>query len=232
MKDMERAKLVSKRMKQALEPFEPYVKLSKCQALVAKLYGYADWHEMREAHGLETPSLDDSLISQTQFAERRTVFVQRLVDCGIDASIARYLVVVLHPTAEKPIEHQTQKSYLNDLSTLLHPFKADFFWLGCEGSTLGHLSFRQGGKRHTFPFRRPDLAVGARALFSFEAGYHPAARTEVEGEFPVMAWRTQWNGRDMGVDMPAMFVGVALFRRQAGWPDDVPDDYWGRKATA
>ena len=229
MRDLGRAKLVSKRMKQALEPFEPGIKLSKCQALVAKMFGYADWHEMMKTHCLEAPSLDDRLISQTERDERRFVFIDRLVECGIDQSIARYLVAVLHPSAERPTEHQSRKGYLSDLSTLLHPFKADFFWLGCEGSMLGHLSFRQGGKRYTFPFRLPDLAVGARTLFSSEAGHHPAARTEVEGEFPVLAWRTQWNGRDTGMDMAAMFVGTGLFRPLADWSDDVPEDYWARK---
>ncbi len=232
MQNLERAKLVSKRMKQALQPVEPSIKLSRCQLLVAKMYGYSSWHEMSKAHSNEPPTADGSLISQSEYAERRTVFIQRLTDCGLAASIARYLVVVLHPTAERPIEHKDQKSYLNDISMLLDPFKADFFWLACDGSMLGHLSFRHGGKRHTFPFRRPDLAIEARKLFSFEAGHHPAARTEVEGEFPVLAWRTQWNGKDMGLDMPDMFVGVALFRRQADWPEDVPEDYWARNATA
>lgn len=93
---------------------------------------------------------------------------------------------------------------------------------------LGVLSYRQGGKMHDFPFRRPDLSAAARLLFSAEAGHHPAARTEISGDFAVFAWRTQWNGNDTGLEMPAIIMGKALFRPIADWPDDVPKDYWAR----
>lgn len=231
MTNLERAKAVSKRMKHLLEPFEPTINLSRCQALVARMFGYADWHEMSKSHALAQPTLDDAFIPQNQCAERRVTFIARLTECGIEMSIARYLVEALHPTSARPAEHHTSVSFLNHLSTLLDPFKADSFWLGCEGKMLGQISFRQGGKMHHFPFRRPDLAAGARTLFSAEAGHHPAARTEVKGDFPVMAWRTQWNGKDTGYDIPAIFIGIALFRQITDWPDDVPKDYWGRRVA-
>jgi hypothetical protein len=228
MTNLERAKAVSKRMKQSLEPFEPSIKLSRCQALVARMFGYADWHELNKSHALAQPTLDDEFIPKSQCAERSGTFIARLIECGIDANIARYLVEALHPTSERPAHHHTSESFLNHLSTLLDPFRADSFWLGCEGKMLGTVSYRQGGRMHNFPLRRPDLASSARALFSAEAGHHPAARTEVKGAFPVMFWRTQWNGNDTGYNMPSILMGVAGFRPKAEWPDDVPKDYWGR----
>ena len=228
MPNLGRAKAVSKRMKKAIEPFDPTIKLSGCQALVAKMLGYADWHEMRKSHSMAETSLDDLFISHRQCAERRETFIARLITCGIEASISRYLIEALHPMAEQPTEHNSRESFLIHLSTLLDPFKADSFWLGCEGRMLGVLSYRQGGKMHDFPFRRPDLSAAARLLFSAEAGHHPAARTEISGDFAVFAWRTQWNGNDTGLEMPAIIMGKALFRPIADWPDDVPKDYWAR----
>jgi hypothetical protein len=226
--NLDRAKSLSKRMKNLLEPFEADIKLTRCQALISRMFGYSDWHELSKSHLMETPALDDEAVSQTLRLERKATFIARLAECGIEVSVARYVIDAIHPTSARPVAHHTNAEFLSHMSTLLSPFQADSFWLYCEGQRLGKILFRQGGKQHNFPVRRPDLAITARALFSAETGHHPAARTEVTGEFPVKAWRTQWNGRDTNCDMPALFMGQALFRERLDWPEDVPADYWAR----
>lgn len=231
MASLARAKAVAKTMRLLLEPFRPDLKLSGCQTLTAQMYGYPNWHALGKSHSEAPPTLDDAYVDIDQVAARKLEFTDNLQRAGVSIEIARYLVESLHPSSAQHPTFASRATFLEHLSLLVAPFKPepDTFWLGVEGNNCGCIGLRFGGKLHDFPLRRPDLAESAKALFSREAGNHPAERTEMSGPHKIAAWRTQWNGEDTGYRAPAILMGRALYR-QIQKPD-VDEKGFGPKAS-
>lgn len=98
LSSIERAKRVSKSLKNFLAENDLLVSLSRSQALVARLYGYRDWHELSAAIGKAPASLDDAEVSQDERHGRFAAHHAVLIEEGVPSEVATRALEAVHPT--------------------------------------------------------------------------------------------------------------------------------------
>jgi hypothetical protein len=214
-------------MQSALEPFIERNRLSVCQELTARLFGYDDWHELIKSVGSAPESVDDLELEASAVLSRRDYQVQRLTEAGIAQSTACYLVETLHPTARKVPELGSKVAFCQHISLLAHAFAATKFSLHCSGTAAGTLSYwvlkQDGFVLVIDPVNRPSLAAAAINIFGEgDEKAHHADRVSVLGHHRYVAWRTQWYGENFypeytGIKTNAgcMLVGVGRFPQES-----------------
>lgn len=99
---IERAKRVSKSLKKHFEENNLLMSLSRSQALVARIYGYRDWHELAASIGSAPASLDDSELSHTELVARFVSQRSILIEEGIPGELATSVLEAVHPTGSAP----------------------------------------------------------------------------------------------------------------------------------
>src|SRR3712207_4049593 len=89
---------VSKSLKRLLDEAGHPTKLSAAQALVARMLGYADWHELHKSAAAQPPSPWDADADPEVVAGRRRQFVETLVHAGIPRATAERIIDDVRPT--------------------------------------------------------------------------------------------------------------------------------------
>jgi hypothetical protein len=153
-----RPKAVAKKLKASLSFLGHAHHLSIAQGLVARMYGYRDWHELESAIGVVSRSLDDEDLSETQVDARREYQVMRLVDGGIPLNMASYAVRVIGPTARRCVPffdlHEAFR-FFTDLNNLIGATGFRFY---TREAGAGTVVFRMNGKWMEDPIRRQENA--------------------------------------------------------------------------
>jgi hypothetical protein len=90
---------VAKSLKKRLAEYGHTFKLAKCQAIVADMSGYADWHELNKIAGTFSSSLPDALVGREELEERRCQYVAALTRAGVSFSVASVVVADVSPTS-------------------------------------------------------------------------------------------------------------------------------------
>jgi len=89
---------VSKSLKRLLDEAGHPTKLSAAQALVARMLGYADWHELHMSAAAQPPSPWDGDAAPDVVAGRRRQYVETLVLSGIPRETAERIIDDVRPT--------------------------------------------------------------------------------------------------------------------------------------
>ncbi|GEO42018.1 hypothetical protein SAE02_61660 [Skermanella aerolata] len=77
--------------------------LSASQAIVAKLCGYASWHDLEKCHAERAPSPLNRDLPSEQAAERRSILAKRLaVLAGVSEGRAADMLAVMRLTGSPP----------------------------------------------------------------------------------------------------------------------------------
>jgi hypothetical protein len=94
-----RPKKIAKRLKKTANERGIVLKLSKAQQSVARMYGYAHWHELHASLGRQTPSPLDGDISEAEVIARRAYQASTLaIELAVEIDIAVALVETVSPT--------------------------------------------------------------------------------------------------------------------------------------
>jgi hypothetical protein len=202
-------------MQTALEAFNDDSKLSACQELTSRLFGYENWHELTKSTGHSLESGDVELVGAEEVASRKESQVQRLIAAGIAPSTSEYLIETLHPTARRAPNFTSKLDFCQHISLLAQAFSAVKFSLHCVGPAVGSLSYWVPGEDGFVvvddPIKRPSLAASAMRLFGEgDMETHHADRITVSGRHWYGAWRTQWYGKHFYPKFTGLQSGVAF----------------------
>ncbi len=94
-----RPKRKSKLLKRALDEAGYKIGLLKCLELVARMYGYANYHELFHTVDGVTCSPDDEAVDEAKFAARFWSQVQKLVEIGVSPQDAEQIIDMVRPTS-------------------------------------------------------------------------------------------------------------------------------------
>lgn len=95
----QRPKTIAKKLKRAAKAAGIELKLENALEAVAKMYGYAHWHELHSSIGSGTPSLMDGDVSDEEVTARRGYQSRILAEeLAIEIDIAAALVDAVPPT--------------------------------------------------------------------------------------------------------------------------------------
>jgi hypothetical protein len=92
---------VAKSLKKALADNALDFTLSECQQIVARMGGYAGWHELAILAGRRNASPPDALVGVDERAERHRQYLAALVAAGAPDQAARRVVGHVSPTAAR-----------------------------------------------------------------------------------------------------------------------------------
>lgn len=95
----ERSKRKAKRLKHELQSAGYDVRLQKCIELVARMYGYADYHELHSTVDGVTCSPDDEAVDEAKFSVRFWSQVEKLVEIGVSPQDAEQIIDMVRPTS-------------------------------------------------------------------------------------------------------------------------------------
>ncbi len=95
----ERPKRKAKRLKRALQAAGYDVRLQKCFELVARMYGYANYHELHSTADGVTCSPDDEAVDEAEFSVRFWSQVEKLVEIGVSPQDAEQIIDMVRPTS-------------------------------------------------------------------------------------------------------------------------------------
>ena len=94
-----RPKKIAKKLKRAANASGIQLRLSKAQQAVARMYGYAHWHELHSALGSHPPSPMDGDVADEEVTARRAYQSNVLAaELAIDLDIAAAIVDAVPPT--------------------------------------------------------------------------------------------------------------------------------------
>src|SRR6266481_5236701 len=95
-----RPKMRGKRLRKALAAAGHQVSLASCYELIARMYGYSNWHELRASMGDGvTPSPDDEAVDEDLFSRRFWYQVEKLKEIGVSQEDAENIIDMVRPTS-------------------------------------------------------------------------------------------------------------------------------------
>lgn len=95
----ERPKRKGKCLRRELEQAGFSLGLSKCHGLVARMYGFRDWHEFHNAVDGVTASSDDEEVDEDLFTRRFWFQVEKLTEIGVSQAVAEDIIDRVRPTS-------------------------------------------------------------------------------------------------------------------------------------
>jgi hypothetical protein len=109
----ERPKKKGKLLKKELYAHGHDIPLSKCQELVAKMYGFRNFNDLYDQVGLFGRSLGDEDVDQATFDQRFWRQVDKLMDIGVSPDDAEEIIDRVRPTGihiSKNLHSMSEKS--------------------------------------------------------------------------------------------------------------------------
>jgi hypothetical protein len=95
-----RPKMKGKRLKKALAAAGYRFSLASCYELIARMYGYSNWHELRASIGDGViPSPNDEAVDEDLFSRRFWYQVEKLKEIGVSQEDAENIVDKVRPTS-------------------------------------------------------------------------------------------------------------------------------------
>jgi hypothetical protein len=112
-----RAKRKGKLLKKELTMAGYKVGLSRCYDLIARMYGFRDWHDLVGSMGGDViPSPDDEAVDEDLFTRRFWYQVEKLTDIGVSQTDAENVIDRVRPTSATSLDalsdHATERGRL------------------------------------------------------------------------------------------------------------------------
>jgi hypothetical protein len=97
---LERPKRKGKLLKRTLEERGHILHLTRCYDLIAQMYGYRNYAELREYVGYFGRSLSDEDVDEVTFGRRINFQVNKLLEIGVAPIEAEEIIELVRPTGK------------------------------------------------------------------------------------------------------------------------------------